>query len=235
MLDLWLQPADEASMRWAEARSSALSENEMQRLHRYQSSESQALFLIAHVMTRHVLSHYHDRTPESWVFDHGENGRPEVAGGPPSLRFNISHTEGMVAVLVHDDADCGVDVEHPWRAMEIPSVSRRVFTDAEQADLFAQPADRQADRFFQLWTLKEAFIKAKGKGLALPLKQFGFSIRGEQIEFGCDPALDPHPNQWQFSTHRPESGHIVSVASQREVGAKELPITIRSNALSDIR
>lgn len=215
MLELWLQLVDETSVQWANTHSSVLDAEETQRWHRYVSSESQELFLVAHVMTRHVLSEYDARAPESWAFDHGPNGRPEIIGGPPGLRFNISHTKGMVAVLVHDEADCGVDVEHPWRAMEIPSVSRRVFTDAEQEALLSLPPEAQTDRFFQLWTLKEAFIKAKGKGLALPLKQFGFGLHNEQVRFDCDPAIDPTPSQWQFSTHRPESGHIVSVAAQR--------------------
>ena len=220
-------------MQWAETHASVLDAEEAQRWRRYLTSESRALFLVAHVTTRAVLSHYGDRAPESWKFDRGANGRPEIAGGSPGIRFNISHTEGMVAVLVHGEADCGVDIEHPWRSTDMRSVSRRVFTDAEQAALFSQPPEARADRFYQLWTLKEAFIKAKGKGFALPLRQFSFELLEEQsgdeqlIEFDCDPALDPAPNQWQFFTHRPESGHIVSIAAHRGARDEDTSVVIR--------
>jgi 4'-phosphopantetheinyl transferase len=238
MLDLWLQPVDEASVQWAQTQSSVLDEEEERRWRRYRTSESRALFLVAHVATRHVLSHSGDRDPESWVFDRGANGRPEIVQGPRGMRFNISHTEGMVAVLVHGEADCGVDVEHSRRSMDIRSVSRRVFTDGEQAAIFSQPPELRADRFYQLWTLKEAFIKAKGKGLALPLRQFSFEVLDEQrgteqsgaeqfVEFDCDPALDPAPSQWQFFTHRPESGHIVSIAAHRGAGDEDTSVVIR--------
>ena len=229
-------------MRWAGQQSWVFDEEETRRWRRYLTSEARALFLVAHAVTRSVLSRYEDRAPESWRFDRGANGRPEIVGGPPGLRFNISHTEGMVAVLVHDEADCGVDIEHPRQSVDMPSVSRRVFTDTEQAAIFAQPAELRADRFYQLWTLKEAFIKAKGKGFALPLKQFSFTFRDEQLgadqrwngqhlEFACDPALDPAPNQWQFFTHRPESGHIVSIAAHRGAADADASLVIRQHGI----
>ena len=228
MLDLWLQPVDEASVRWAEPQSSVLDDEETQRWQRYLTAGTRALFLVAHVVTRNVLSHYDDRAPDSWRFDRGAHGRPEIMGGPPGLRFNISHTEGMVAVLVHGEADCGVDVEHTRRPVDLRSVSRRVFTAAEQAAVFSQPAEHQADRFYQLWTLKESFIKAKGKGFALPLKQFSFGIHGQQlIGFDCAAALDSVPNQWQFFTQRQESGHIVSIAAPHGVGADDTSVVNR--------
>ena len=238
MLDLWLQRVDEASARWAEQQSWVFDEEETRRWRRYLTSETRVLFLVAHVVTRRVLSRYEDRAPESWRFDRGTDGRPEIVGGAPGLRFNISHTEGMVAVLVHDEADCGVDIEHPWQSMDMPSVSRRVFTDAEQAAIYAQPSELRADRFYQFWTLKEAFIKAKGKGLALPLKQFSFALYDEppgvderwvdqHIEFDCDDAIDPSPNHWQFFTHRPESGHIVSIAADRGAADTGASLVIR--------
>ncbi len=235
-------------MRWAEAHSSVLDEDEAQRWWRYLTSESRALFLVAHVATRTVLSRYADRSPESWRFDRGDNGRPEIVDGPPGMRFNISHTEGMVAVLVHGQADCGVDVEPIRRPTDVRSVARRVFTDDEQAAIFSLPPELQADRFYQLWTLKEAFIKAKGKGFALPLRQFSFTIldrpggadqsgvdqsgvdhdnADQTIVFDCDRAIDPAPNQWQFLTRRSASGHIVSIAAHSGSKAEDAPVEIR--------
>lgn len=214
MLDLWLQPLTLNSTQWAERHAHVLDAEEAQRWKRYHRKESQDLFLLAHVATRFVLSNYASTDPAMWAFERGENGRPELAGGPPGLRFNISHTEGMVAVLVHGEDDAGVDVESPWRSTNITSVSRRGLTEAERAAMFALPEKLQAERFYQLWTLKESFIKAKGKGFAMPLSKFGFAIGDDgSIGFSCDPSLDPDASKWSYSTTWTESGHVVSTCA----------------------
>ena len=101
MLDLLLQPLTLTATQWAERHAYVLDSEEAQRWKRYHKKESQDLFLVAHVATRFVLSTYGSVDPAGWVFERGENGRPELVGGPAGMRFNISHTEGMVAVLVH--------------------------------------------------------------------------------------------------------------------------------------
>jgi len=228
MLDLWLQPATPASTTWATEHAHALDREEAARWKRFQRQESQDLFLVAHLATRFVLSHYGPTDPAGWEFERGTNGRPELVDGPAGLRFNISHTEGMVAVLVHGADDAGVDVESPWRRTDIMSVSRRVFTDAERKAMLALPERRQNERFYQLWTLKESFIKAKGKGFAMPLSAFEFVVGDDDsIAFDCDPALDPAPSQWSYSTHRLPSGHVVSVGAHQPGGFAGPP-TLRS-------
>lgn len=232
LLDLWLQPVTSASVQWAEAQAEVLDSEEAQRWKRYHRQESQDLFLVAHVATRFALSNDDGADPAAWVFERGENGRPELSGGPDGLRFNISHTEGMVAVLVHGEADAGVDVESPWRSTNIESVSRRVFTDDERSAMLALPEAEQAGRFYQLWTLKESFIKAKGKGFAMPLSKFGFAIGHDgSIGFSCDPSLDPDASKWSYSTTWSETGHVVSVCTHGADGVMVEP-ALRSLDLS---
>lgn len=228
MLDLWLQPVDESSVHWAKSLARVLDAIETQRWQRYLTVQAKAQFVVAHVATRQVLSHYDDREPEAWAFAVGAHGRPEIVDGPPGLRFNISHTEGMVAVLVHGAADCGVDVERTARPVDVETVSRRVFTQAEQASIFALPQQAQAKQFFRLWTLKEAFIKAKGAGLSLPLQQFSFAFDGEQVRFDCESTIDPAPTRWHFETHQQASGHTVSIAVHRPPGTHRAPVVIRA-------
>lgn len=213
-LDLWLQPVNADSVAWAEASAEILDPEEVERWKRYQRQDSRDLFLVAHVATRFVLSHYGNTEPAAWIFERGENGRPEIVRGPAGLRFNISHTDGMVAVLVHGQHDAGVDVESPWRTTDIISVSRRVFTETERAAMLSLPEAEQAGRFYQLWTLKESFIKAKGKGFAMPLSKFGFGIDAAgSIDFSCDPSLDPDASAWGYSTHYSADGHVISVCA----------------------
>jgi len=212
--DLWLQPVTVDSVQWAEQHADVLDPEEATRWKRYHRKESQDLFLVAHVATRFALSHYGSTAPGQWRYERGENGRPEIVEGPAGLRFNISHTDGIVAVLVHGELDAGVDAESPWRTTNITSVSKRVFTDAERSAMLALPAEQQAARFYQLWTLKESFIKAKGKGFALPLSKFGFTIGVDgSIGFSCDPSLDADVSLWNYSTIWSDAGHVVSVCA----------------------
>lgn len=233
LFDLWLQPVTPTSVEWAERHAEVLDSEEARRWKRYHRQESQDLFLVAHVATRFVLSTYDSTDPVAWAFERGKNGRPELTGGPDGLRFNISHTEGMVAVLVHGESDAGVDVESPWRSTNIESVSRRVFTDDERSAMLDLPEPERAERFYQLWTLKESFIKAKGKGFAMPLSKFGFAIGdGGAIEFSCDPSLDSDASKWSYSTIWSEAGHVVSVCSHVADGVMVSP-TIRSLDLEE--
>lgn len=228
ILDLWLQPVTPEATRWATDHSGVLDPEEAVRWKRYHRQESQDLFLVAHVTTRFVLSQYGSTAPNGWAFGRSEHGRPFVLDGPADLGFNISHTDGMAVVLIHGEHDAGVDVESPWRSTDIMSVSKRVFTDAERSALLELPAEQQAARFYQLWTLKESFIKAKGKGFAMPLSKFGFDIDDQgSIEFSCDPSLDPDPSAWSYSTVWPAGGHVVSVCAHVPSGDLIEP-TLRS-------
>jgi 4'-phosphopantetheinyl transferase len=90
----------------------------------------------------------------------------------PALDFNLSHTTGLVACALARQAVVGVDVEHASRRVDLDGVGRRVFSAGEQATLAALPVEAQADRFFEYWTLKEAYMKARGLGFALPPASF---------------------------------------------------------------
>lgn len=229
MLDLWLQPVTPATTQWATEHRDVLDDDETLRWKRYHRRESQDLFLVAHVATRFVLSRYGPTPPEGWAFGRSEHGRPYLLDASTDLRFNISHTDGMAVVLIHGEHDAGVDVESPWRSTDIARVSRRVFTADERAALLELPKDQQASRFYQLWTLKESFIKAKGKGFAMPLSAFGFALGHDDgsIDFSCDPTLDPDPSMWAFSTIWTETGHVVSVGAHVPGPGRPEP-TVRS-------
>ncbi len=129
-----------------------------------------------------MLSRYADVAPRDWPFRIDEHGRPELAARPagtPDLRFNVSHTNGLVACAVTVGREVGVDVEHTGRRL-VHDVAERFFSPREVADLRACPAADQPVVFFDYWTLKESYIKARGLGLALPLRQFSFLLRRVQ-------------------------------------------------------
>ena len=102
------------------------------------------------------------------------HGRPEILDAPPGtpdLRFNISHTDGLIACAVTIGREVGVDVEHIGRHLT-HDVAGRFFAADEVTDLRGLPFEDQQRVFFDYWTLKEAYIKARGFGLALPLGEF---------------------------------------------------------------
>ena len=216
-LEVWLArlPAAPAPASWLLADESVLSADERVRRERFVRASDGDLFAAAHVLVRTTLSRYADIAPGEWTFANNAHGRPEItnANAPVGLRCNLSHTDGLVAVVVHDSLDAGVDVERAGRLADLDSVARTVFADVELAGLRALPEVLQQDRFYHLWTLKEAFIKAKGMGLALPLKDFWFSLEGSgAIPFDCVESVDPEPDAWTFTVGQPTPEHMLATA-----------------------
>ena len=124
-----------------------------------------------------------------------------------NLRFNLSHTDGLVTLAVAT-SDIGVDVEWLDRRGRTLELADRYFAPTEIDALRALPADLQRDRFFDLWTLKESYIKARGLGLAMPLAKFAFSGFGVTLRVAVDPAHADRPDSawafgiWQHERHR---------------------------------
>jgi 4'-phosphopantetheinyl transferase len=206
-----------------------LTPDEAERASRFLRDSDRANFVIARAMARTMLSSYVEMPPESWRLRIEARGRPEVDNlppGAPDVRFNISHTEGLVACAATVGREVGVDVEQIERRLT-HDVADRFFSPQEVADLRALPADEQPIVFFDYWTLKESYIKARGLGLALPLDQFTFhrsSDGAPTISFS--PELHDDPASWQFALFWPTRVHRMAVAVRR-YGA-DLPINVRA-------
>jgi 4'-phosphopantetheinyl transferase len=194
-----------------------LDADETDRLERFRRRPDRALFLCAHVLVRSVLSRYADVRPADWRFAAGHRGRPEIAGpGRSPLRFNLSHTAGLAACVVTDGWDCGIDVESRNRRRDPLAVADRVTTPAERAVLEALPEALRSQHFLTCWTLKEAYAKARGLGLALPLRHYGFVVDGDAIRIDItDPGHRDAGEGWQFASLRPTPAHTLAVALRR--------------------
>lgn len=167
-------------------------------------------FLVTRVMVRTLLGAALGEAPESLRFVLNEWGRPDLP--PPSpLRFNVSHTTGLVVCLLSEAHEVGVDTELLARAPRLLALAPKVFAPRERRDLAALPAQRQEERAVLLWTLKESYIKARGMGLLLPLQAFAFSFEDDRIRLEVEPELEDDGARWQFQTQR-LGGHLVSTA-----------------------
>jgi 4'-phosphopantetheinyl transferase len=195
-----------------------LSPEEEARLDRYAFAHSRREFLATRALCRAVLSRYARVAPAAWRFAANRWGRPEVASPDGAwLRFNLSNADGMLACLVARDRAVGVDVEDTWRAVDTHGTARHVFAPAELAALARQRPDEHRPRFFHYWTLKEAYIKARGMGLAIPLDRFAFELDAADgvVRVAIDPSLGDDPTAWQFARLRPTPRHQVAVAVRR--------------------
>ena len=215
---VWLtRPEDVGDSEHLAACRAMLSDDERARLARLRREPDRRAFLTAHALVRSALSRYADVPPEGWTFAANHRGRPEIAGpGPvPALRFSLSHTSGLTACAITLDFDCGVDVESFDRRGDPLKVARRVLSPKELSDLEARTAETRRDRFLTYWTLKEAYVKARGLGLSLPLRQFSFSLTGERIRIEFAAPGDDVATSWQFTSLRPTPRHVLAIAVRR--------------------
>jgi 4'-phosphopantetheinyl transferase len=207
-----------------------LTKDEREKVARFRFEKDRHTSLVTRALVRTVLSRYAGVPPGDFRFETNEFGRPEIREprSERSLRFNLSHTEGLVVCLVGRDREVGVDVENRTRGGDLLDVADRFFSPFEVRALRALPSEEQMDRFFLYWTLKESYIKARGMGLALSLSSFSFDLDSPEsgIRILFDPDIGDDPGRWQFSAMSYGRQHTVAagIELKRE---RELPIVLR--------
>jgi 4'-phosphopantetheinyl transferase len=175
-------------------------------------------YLVTRAMARAVLSFYADVAPSGWRFAPTQHGRPEVVGpdGAPRLRFSLSNTAGLVACGVTAGQDLGIDAEDTSRSVDFLALAERFFSPAEARELRELAPERRRGRFFEYWTLKEAYVKARGRGLAIPLEQFSFRVaENGEARIACDAGFDDE-RAWQFRLLRVLDRFTLAVGVRRE-------------------
>jgi 4'-phosphopantetheinyl transferase len=186
-------------------------------------------FAAAHALLRTALSRYADCPPEAWSFVAGDREKPrlsDVSRAIAPLSFNLSHTRGLVACAVAAAGEVGIDVESADRPAEPGDLAARFFSPDEVEHLQACALAEQRVRFTELWTLKEAFLKALGVGLAMPLGAMFFDLRDSgSIRF--TPPPDVAPARWHFAVFAATERHFMSVAVRRDPAPSPLSVTAR--------
>lgn len=197
---------------------------ERERCARYAFMRNRIESTAARALARSALSRYAPIAPTGWTFRSGDHGKPEVAGPAlaPPLHFNVSHTEGLVACLVAYEREVGVDVEFLGRRSDIPLLARRCLSAAEQNALWALKAEAQPQRFLVHWTLKEAYLKARGIGIGLPLREITLLAddeperpAGPPTHFALGPGVGDTPERWQLGRFPLTAQHVGAFAIAR--------------------
>jgi 4'-phosphopantetheinyl transferase len=229
----WLDLATLSDGHWPTLEA-LLDTEERERAQRFHFLHDRHAYIAAHAVARALLTHWTGHEASSWRFIIGPYGKPEVVSplDQPALRINLSHTRGLIGVALTPHHDIGVDVEWLERQCDIDGLAQQVFTPEERALLHNKPADQKQDIFLTLWTLKEAYIKAIGKGLSQPLDAFHFSLEPLAIQFKA-ALLDDVPNDpktWGFHRANPTDTHRLALAI-RHPDPSSLDVTIEAAPL----
>lgn len=229
-VDVWLtrDEVSDASLQ-AEYRR-LLTQDERDQELRFHFARDQRRYLITRALVRTVLSRYLDIEPADWRFAPNRYGRPRVVNPGREqcgLSFNISHTQGLIALGVTWHRELGVDVEHVRARQVSLAIADRFFAPAEVAELATVAPERRQDRFFEYWTFKEAYVKARGAGLSIPLEQFSFHYPHERaVRISIQPQLSDDANRWGFWQLRPTADHLLAICAERHCDAPPA-LTIR--------
>lgn len=155
-----------------------LSADEKTRAARYHRDIDRHYFITTRATLRRILGSYLNSDPTMLTFMYSEKEKPSLAGPDAGSRieFNLSHSGGLALLAFTRSREIGVDVEQVRQDFDTAKIAARFFSTAEQEQLAALPQDQRSEAFFLCWTRKEAYIKATGKGLSLPLHQFDVSL-----------------------------------------------------------
>tara|TARA_B100002049_G_C16034128_1_gene355893 strand:- start:13 stop:774 length:762 start_codon:yes stop_codon:yes gene_type:complete len=196
---------------------SILSEGEKTRMRSFRSVHKRHQFVIARAALRIILSHCMPGSrPEDMVFTTNEYGKPALASNPLSLQFNVSHSKNYIAVGVVAQRSIGVDIEYMSSKRDIHKIASHYYHSNEwNAQLLAACAcDNDIHhRFYTLWVLKEALIKAQGNGLSVPISDYWFSLADLAAPQLHGP--DSAESRWQFTCRYIDGDVSLAVARER--------------------
>lgn len=228
-VNVWLAPEALADDPASAARLGALlSDAELAQQRAFRAHVPRRLHLVARGLQRTILSRFVPSVaPRDWRFERGAGGRPSIAAEHAvDLDFNIAHTTGLVAIAVGAGMRLGIDVETFGRRPSLP-IAQRYFSGREIAALEALPADEQPRRFVELWTLKEAYLKAVGTGISGGLGSMTFELRNGDIAF--ERPSDPDAARWRFHQRMVGEAHLLALAWLAPPGS---PVDVTCHAVT---
>ncbi|MCC6299524.1 MAG: 4'-phosphopantetheinyl transferase superfamily protein [Anaerolineales bacterium] len=187
----------------------ALSAEERQRAAKFHFEEDRRRYIVSHASLRGILARYLSVEPIQLKFSVNEYGKPFLADR--ELEFNLSHSGEYALVAVTRGRNIGVDVEQIRAEVEIEELASRNFSPREVSELMALPPAQRIIGFFNCWTRKEAYIKAQGLGLSLPLDSFDVSLGEPAVLRATRPNAD-EAVQWTALSLTVDTNHAGAVA-----------------------
>ena len=203
----------EQALAWLQVEEIVRYERLVQQRHRLE-------FLLGKWLTRICLSAYTGLAMGDWQFAYNAYGKPKPREGlgVQAPFFNLSHSHGRVVLAVSRTPELGVDIEYTGSKRRVTQIAHRYFAEEEIQALLALPNSDQPSLFYELWSLKEAYIKARGTGLAIPMRSFAYSLSPDRLELNeisRTSAAQWHWQTWQLRTGQP---YALALAVQLQAG-----------------
>ena len=199
---------------------------ELERYQRYQFDRHRKQLLLGRMLIRSVLSRYIETIePASWQFQYNDYGKPSIHKAQQSipLFFNLSHSANRLILAVAGFSELGVDIEACLKPRRVERIADRYFSKQEAKELLSLDKAEQLSRFYDLWTLKEAYIKACGLGLAIPLQQFTYSfLDAEKLAIQFDASRDDDENRWQLWQLQTAGDYKLALAAKNGERIKQI-------------
>jgi 4'-phosphopantetheinyl transferase len=190
-----------------------LAADERVRMERFRFEPDRRRYLIGRGLLRSLLGRYFEMAPQDLRFETTAAGKPYLASGQGRLQFNLAHSGEYVLFAIADGRTVGIDVEEIRADFEAGEVAAHSFSPHEQRDLEALTGHVKIEAFFECWTRKEAYVKARGGGLSLPLDQFDVSLRpGEPARLIATRPDPAEARRWQLSGLDVADGYKAALA-----------------------
>jgi len=211
-VQLWVVRLEASDSTFARA-FSWLSPDEIERADRFHFDKHRKAFVLGRAALRALIGGYLRFPPEEASFNYGPKGKPALSRPPAPLFFNMSNSGDLAAYAFTFDCEIGVDVEHRRRLLEIESIAQRFFASEEVAELMGLSEAERPDGFFNCWTRKEAYIKAVGEGLSVPLDSFRVTLQpgvpARMVDLHGSTAAAEH---WTLHAFTPEPEYAGAIA-----------------------
>ena len=193
-----------------------LSPDEHARAQQFKFRQHQQAFITARGILRLILSRYLHTSPQSLTFEQGPHGKPALTfPSTPPILFNVSHSHHLALYAVTLENEVGIDIEYHRLTLNLPALIQRICSPQEKMILTALSAAEQKKGFFTCWTQKEAYVKAIGKGITIPLETitvlFSQSNSEERRDLG-DEKQDI--STWSISEISVDSDYSAALAIQ---------------------
>jgi 4'-phosphopantetheinyl transferase len=210
---IWFRSLDSAGVE-APAVLPYLSADERQRAQRFHYDQHRNEFILSRGTLRLVLASYLGESPDQLRFEYARHGKPALAEAYSAhrLSFNLSHTYGMMLLAVVRQRSIGVDIEKIRCDFDVRQIAERFFSAPEQSGLRNVRDEEQHEVFFRCWTRKEAYIKAKGEGLSLPLRDFDVSLEPDSAALVATRPDENEARHWRMLNLQIAPGYAAAAA-----------------------
>lgn len=182
------------------------------RFERFRHETDRLMFLLGRAMAKSMVGRSLGVAASAWEWHEGPHGRPEVRDPGCPVRFSVAHSAGLVVCAVARDREVGADVEDLQRRPPAPLVVTRYCSPGEAADIHAASQESWPSRFLSYWTLKEAYLKARGLGISVTLSEIEFALNGAEPRIAFHGSLAGTDDRWRFHLERLGDRYLMALA-----------------------